>query len=81
MTLITVYLVKSLFKLDSPAFEFNLYQRQPIDEQGNIVAILVSAFGSDLVSNLKLILTPVFLFYKFEVETFSIIPDNMLLIP
>ena len=81
MTLIPVDLVKGLFKLDSPAFEFNLYQRQPIDEQGDIVAILVSAFSRDLVGNLKLILAPVFLFNECEVETFAIIPDNMLLFP
>ena len=55
---VALNLVVCLFQLNSGTFEFYLYERQTIDEDGHIIAALFAPFNGDLVCNLKLILTP-----------------------
>ena len=55
----------------------NLYQGQPIDEQGDVIAVLVGAFNRDLVGDLILILTPLFGVQKLQVTDCAIIAAEL----
>ena len=78
MALVTVGLVKGFFEFQTFAFEFYLYQWQTVDENGYIITIFIFALLTDLVGNLKLILTPKISIDKLEIEIIAIVSDDVL---
>ena len=60
MTLIPVDLIEGFFEFNPSSFEFDLNQRQAIDEEGDIIAIGIGAFLSDLTGDLIQIITGLF---------------------
>ena len=78
MTLVAIGLIKSLLQFNPPAFQFYLYQWQPINQQSNIVPVFILSLHSHLVGNLEQILTPILLIQEIEIQILPIIPYNML---
>ena len=80
MALIAVRLVEGFLELQSSALELYLHQRQPVDKNGNVVAIFVTTLDSCLVGDLKLVLTPLFLVKEFYVKARAVISYQMKLV-
>lgn len=55
---VALYLVVRLFQLHTSALQFNLNQRQTVNEYRHIITALFPSFNCNLVGNLKLVLTP-----------------------
>ncbi len=77
MALVAVDLVEGFFEFEAAAFEFDLDQRQAVDEDGDVVAVFVLALHADLLRDLVLILTPVLLVEKFEVKAVAIVAGDL----
>ena len=59
--LIALYLIVGLFEFYATLLEFNLHERQTIDEDGDIISAGLTAFYGNLVGYLELILAPMVL--------------------
>ena len=62
--LIALNLVICLLQFYASLFEFNLNERQTIDENGDIVSAGLTTFDSNLIGYLKLVLAPMVLVEK-----------------
>ena len=69
---VALYLVIRLFKLHSTTLQFNLHQRQTINQKSHIITAFFASFRCDLVGNLELILTPLLPIQKFHPYTLPI---------
>ena len=67
MALISVDLPECLFELQSAALEFDLNQRQAVDQKRDIVAIGIGAGHGGLIGHLVLVLAPVNLVDQLDV--------------
>ena len=70
--MVTLDLVVRLFEFHTPAFQFNLHQRQTVYKNGHIVAALFTAFHRDLVGNLKLVLAPLLTVEELHPDAFAV---------
>ena len=59
--MITLNLIVSLFQFNAATLQFNLHQRQTVDENRDIISAFFAALNRDLIRNLKLILAPILL--------------------
>ena len=59
MALVAIDLVEGFLQSNATSFEFYLNEWQAIDEQGYVIPIFVLTLDSDLLSDLKAVLTPV----------------------
>ena len=73
MTVITVGLVECFFQFQAAAFQFNLYQRQAVDQQGHVIAISIGPLHGDLMGHLVFVLAPLDLVNQFDVAGIAVI--------
>ncbi len=59
--MVTLNLIVSLFQFNAATLQFNLHQRQTVDEDGHVIATFLATFNRNLIGNLKLVLTPILL--------------------
>ena len=81
MLLVAIDLVEGFFEFQPTAFEFDLYQRQTVDKQRYIVAVLVLALHGHLVRDLELVLAPVLGVDELKIEVVAVVADDVLLLP
>ena len=67
--LVALHLVVGLLKLYAAFLEFNLYERETVDEDGDVVAAGLAAFHGNLVGYLEFILTPVVFVQELHPDT------------
>ena len=66
VSLVAIDLIKRFFEFKPAPFEFDLYQRQAVDENGDVVTVFAFASHRNLLRHLKFILTPMNLIDKFK---------------
>ena len=67
MSAVAIDLVKGFFELDPAALELYLDQRQSVDQNRHVVAVLVAALLLHLLRHLKAVLAPLAHVYKFDI--------------
>jgi hypothetical protein len=80
MALITVYLVKGFLEFKPPALEFDLYQRDTIDKQGNIIAVFIDPLDCYLIGYLVEVFGSVFTIKETDVKTVTVIPGQLVIV-
>ena len=73
-----MYLVESLTNRYTTFFQFNLYQRQAIDQNGDIVAIGVRACLFKLLDDLHFIAKDVFSIQQIDILNTAIVEDEIM---
>ena len=63
--------MKSHFQLGTAALEFDLHQRQAIDQDGHVIAVVALGRHADLIRYLKLIHAPVIAIQETDIKRFS----------
>jgi hypothetical protein len=63
--------MKSHFQLGTAALEFDLHQRQAIDQDGHVIAVVALGRHADLIGYLKHIPAPVITIEETEIKRFS----------
>ncbi len=74
-------LIKCLLEFESSSLEFYLDQREAIDKDRYIIAILINSFDGYLTRHLEFILTPVVHIEEFDMNMFPIISHECYSIP
>lgn len=70
---VSLNLVVCLSQFHTTLLQLYLYQWQTIDEDGHVVAALLSSLNGYLVADLKLVLAPVLLVDELNPHTFAIL--------
>src|SRR5690606_2878766 len=71
--LITVYLIECFLHFQPTPFQFNLHKRKTIYQNRDIITVFEITFLRNLITYLKLILTPIFLIDEIYPKCSSVI--------
>ena len=77
MPVVSVDLIECLFQFQPAPLQFDLDQRQAVDQQGYVVAIFIRTILSDLGRNLILVPAPFAGVHKLNVEPRSILAGQV----
>lgn len=75
--LVAVHLVEGLFEFQPPAFEFDLHQRQAVDQDRDIVAVFVGTLHRHLTRDLEFVLAPVDSIHELQVGRLPIVAGKV----